>query len=106
MGPKEVVVVVTGELDATGMARWGGVLADAVEVRPERLVVDLTGCPRLDAAGIAALLHAHRAMVHADGRLLLRGAGDGVRRILGLARVGHVLELEPPVAGAAPPAGR
>jgi anti-anti-sigma factor len=96
MNPREVVVVVTGEFAATSLARWGGVLAGAVEVRPERLVVDLSDCPRVDAAGIGALLRAHREMVRGDGRLLLRGAGPGVRRNLELSRVAHVLATEAP----------
>lgn len=105
MSPREVVVVVTGEFGAASLARWDGVLAGAVEVRPDRLVVDLTDCPRVDAAGIAALLRAHRDMVRADGRLLLRGAGDGVRRNLELSRVSHVLETEAPITPTVP-AGR
>jgi anti-anti-sigma factor len=106
MNPREMVVVVTGEFSATTLARWGGVLAGAVEVRPDRLVVDLTDCPRVDAAGIAALLRAHREMIRGDGRLLLRGAGPGVRRNLELSRVAHVLAAEAPVAATAPAAGR
>jgi len=72
---------------------------------PRELVVVVTDCPRVDAAGIAALLRAHRETVHGDGRLLLRGAGAGVRRNLDRARVSHVLETEPPVGAAAPAGG-
>ncbi|MCA2219034.1 STAS domain-containing protein [Jidongwangia harbinensis] len=110
MGPKEVVVLVVEHLDVRTMRRWGAVLADALEVRPERLVVDLAGCPRVDAAAIAALLSAHRAMVRAGGNLLLRSPGPAVLRMLMLARVDNVLQVETVPAEAAdtmlPLAGR
>jgi anti-anti-sigma factor len=94
MGPKEVVVLVVEHLDVQTMRRWGAVLADALDVQPERLVVDLAGCPRVDAAAITALLSAHRAMVSSGGNLLLRSPGPAVLRMLMLARVDNVLQVE------------
>jgi hypothetical protein len=39
-------------------------------------------------------------MVCADGRLLVRGAAPRVRRMLGLARVDRVLDIEDSAVGA------
>jgi anti-anti-sigma factor len=94
VGPKEVVVLVVEHMDVRTMRHWGAVLADALEVRPDRLVVDLAGCPRVDAAAIAALLSAHRVMIRSGGHLLLRSLQPSVRRMLTLARVDNVLQVE------------
>ena len=62
--------------------------------RPTHLVVDLRECPRVDAAALAVLLQAHRAMVQAGGTLTLRAPSDRVRRILRIARLENVFEIE------------
>ena len=95
MGPPEIVVVVTEGLDGPAVPRWSRLLGEAAEVAPRRLVVDLSGCPTLDAGAVVLLLRMHRLMMRADGKLLLRRPTDRVRRILALARVDHVLEIEP-----------
>ena len=94
MRPPEIVIVVTEALDGPAVPRWGSLLAEAVEVNPLQVVVDLTHCPSLDAAAVVHLLQAHRTLMRADGRLLLRRPPDKVRRILKLARVDHVLTVE------------
>lgn len=100
MRPPEIVVVVTEALDGPSTPRWGSLLAEAVEVHPLRVVVDLTHCPSLDAAAVVHLLQAHRTLMRSDGRLLLRRPPERVRRILELARVGHVLDIEQPAVPA------
>lgn len=94
MRPPEIVVIVTEALEGPAVPRWGSLLAEAAEVRPLRVVVDLTHCPSLDAAAVVHLLQAHRTLMRMDGRLLLRRPPEKVLRILRLARVDHVLEVE------------
>lgn len=90
----EIVVVVTGAFDGAAVARWGRLITEAVDARPGRLIVDLTDSPTIDAAAIVQLLQVHRQMVTADGQLVLRGPVARVRRMLSLARIDHVLEIE------------
>jgi anti-anti-sigma factor len=90
----ETVVVVTGAFEGAAADRWGRLIADAVGLRPQRLTVDMRDSPTVDAAAIAILLQAHRAMVHTGGRLVLRGPVDRVRRMLQVARVDEVFEVE------------
>lgn len=89
----EIVVVVTTSFEAPSLDRWQRPIDDAVSRRPGRLVIDLRQCPLVDAAAIAVLLRAHRAMVHAGGVLTLRAPTDRVRRILALARLDHVFDV-------------
>jgi anti-anti-sigma factor len=90
----EVVVVVTDPLDGAAVGYWSRVLAEAVARCPDRLVVDLAACPRIDAAAIVALLRVHAQMLRAGGGLRLRTPPARVRRMLRLARVEQVLEVE------------
>ncbi len=90
----ETTVVVTEPLEGNAVERWGRLIRDAVALRPERLVVDLQGSPSIDASAIVLLLQVHREMVRADGGLRLRGAAARVRRMLSLARVDQVLDVE------------
>jgi anti-anti-sigma factor len=90
----ETVVIVSEALEGAAVERWDRLIADAVALHPDSLVVDLRACPLVDAAALAVLLWAHRSMVAGGGRLTLRAPRDRVRRTLRLARLTHVFEVE------------
>ena len=90
----EATVVVTEAFEGITVDRWGRLIAETVALGPRRLIVDLRASPVLDAAAIAILLRAHRTMTHAGGRLTLRGPSSRVRRILSLARLDQVFDIE------------
>ncbi len=73
-------------------------LAEALRVRPVHLVVDLSACPAIDAAGIGLLVDAHRRMRREGGYLTVRAPSAHLRRNLSLAHTDHVLDLTPPSA--------
>ncbi|MEU8230469.1 STAS domain-containing protein [Actinoplanes sp. NPDC048967] len=95
----ETTVVVTEALEGTAVQLWGDTIAAAVGLEPALLVIDLHDSPSIDASAVVMLLQTHRSMVCADGRLLVRGAAPRVRRMLGLARVDRVLDIEDRAAG-------
>jgi anti-anti-sigma factor len=100
-----VEVIIHDELDVAAVPRLHSMLAQALELHPSRIVVDLAQCTRIDAAAIAELLDAHRQVHLAGGRLILRGPSPRLRRNLQLARVDRVLPVTPdddvqPTAGA------
>jgi anti-anti-sigma factor len=90
----EAVVTVTDAFEGAAVDRLARRIAEAAQAQPGRLVVDLRRCPLVDAAGLAVLLQAHRAMVRAGGRLTLRAPAERVRRLLTLARLDNVFEIE------------
>ena len=92
--PPEIVIVVTEALDGPAVARWGPLITDAAAMAPARLVIDLTASPRIDAAAIVLLLQVHRRQVCVDGRLILRGPVPLVRRMLSLARIDRVFDID------------
>ncbi|HEX8344534.1 MAG TPA: STAS domain-containing protein [Actinoplanes sp.] len=90
-----VEVLVAGELDAAAVPEVRTTLYEALAGQPGVLVVDLARCPVIDAVGIALLLDVHRRAWMADGRLTLRSPTPHVQRILEIARVAHILSVEP-----------
>ncbi|HEX5200484.1 STAS domain-containing protein [Paractinoplanes rhizophilus] len=90
----EAVVVVTESFDGVSVPQWGRLIAEAVELRPRCLIVDLRDSPLVDAAAIEVLLKAHRDMISGGGRLVLRAPSPRVRRILRLARLEQVFEVD------------
>ena len=90
-----VEVVVTEELDVQAAPSLRALLDNALALRPEQLVVDLTDCPFVDAATVSVFLDVHRQAWRAGGRLVLRSPSARLRRILHLARVDHVLYMTP-----------
>lgn len=91
---REATIVVTEALDGPAVDHWRALLTAAAARRPDRLVVDLRHSPRINAAAIVVLLQLHRELIRADGKLTLLAPVERVRRMLGLARVDHVLEVE------------
>jgi anti-anti-sigma factor len=95
VGPQVVVVEVQGDLDAARVPRVRALLADAVGMRPQQLVVDLSGCSFLDSAGLTVLLEVHRRLARVGALLTLRGCSPRVVRLLSLTGLQRVFDLEP-----------
>lgn len=102
-------IVVTGPLDLAGV-REVGVVIDRILTRcPARLVIDVSACPHVDAAGIGLLLDTHRRLWRTGGRLTLRSPSPRICRLLRVARVDQVFHMvhgpsatTPPTTGPAP----
>ncbi|WP_051366415.1 STAS domain-containing protein [Hamadaea tsunoensis] len=92
-----VEVVVTHDLDLGGVSRLSALLDDALQLRPERIVVDLAGCENLGAAAIGLLVEVHRQTARQGAQLTLRSPSERLRRNLSLARVDRVLYVTPPL---------
>lgn len=90
------VVTLRGELDlATGdalRARLAEVTGTAPP--PARLVLDVAGLAFVDAAGIAVLLGAQRALARTGGTVSLRSPSRLVRRVVRVLQLGHLLPVE------------
>lgn len=88
-----VEIVVSEPLDARSLPGLTATLAEVLRVHPIRLVVDLSDCPFMDAAGIAVLLEAHRRVRRDGGYLTLRGPSERLMRNLRLAHTDRVLDI-------------
>ena len=88
--PTEWRLPVVGQLDSSTLARVRGQLQDALAERPDRLVVDLSDCPFVDAAALAVLVEAHRTASRYGGLLVLLGCQPRVVRALSLTGLRRV----------------
>jgi RNA polymerase sigma-B factor len=91
-GDGVLTVRVRGEVDRDTAERLRTGLRHAVSVAgTDRLVVDLSGVPLVDAAGVAVLLDAASAAAVADVNLSLTGAHAYVARILAVSGLASLL---------------
>jgi len=95
-----VEVQVVGDLCGPALPRFETSVTEALTVRPAVLIVDLSRCPLIDAAGIGMLLDLHRQLRRRDSRLTIREPGAEVRRLLRIARVDQILDTIPADAAA------
>lgn len=86
-------VVVRGALDLSTIARVSAQLDEAMATRPSQLVVDLSGCPFVDASALSVLLEAHRRTSRSGGVLTLCGCSPRVLRLLSLTGLRRVFDL-------------
>ena len=88
-----VEVVITEAIDTRMVPHLRALLDEVLALRPEHLVLDLAGCPTIDASGVATLLEAHRQAMRDGGRLSLHAPSASVHRNLHLARAANVLHI-------------
>lgn len=98
-----VEVQVSGDLDAHAAPEVNRLLEEALELRPQQILIDLTACETIDAAGILLLLDVHRRATREGGAVVLRAPSPRARRSLKLAKVDRILQVLPPVAQVLPP---
>ena len=88
-----VEIIVKDDLTQTGAARLLMLLTDALDMRPQQLVVDLGGCQLADAGAVDVLLTIHRRAWAIGSRLTLRAPSPRMRRLLKLTRTEHVFNV-------------
>lgn len=91
---EDVVVPIPADLDISTLGKFREALSEALSSRPSRLVVDFSACRYLDAQAIRVLLDAHQELWRRDGRLVLRACNADSTRLLALAGVLNVFQLE------------
>jgi anti-sigma B factor antagonist len=88
------VVGVDDVLDHRSVPRTREQLHAALAARPERLVVDLSGCSFVDASALSMLVDVHRRACRGGGVLTLRGCSPRVLRLLSLTGLRRVFDVE------------
>src|ERR1700757_1191825 len=81
------VLSLKGEIDLHVSPSVTASLNQMIEKKPERLVVDLSGVPYIDSAGLAALIGAMQEVEGYGGKFLLAGLQETVRAVLESSRL-------------------
>jgi anti-sigma B factor antagonist len=84
-------VTVIGELDRAGVQALERAVNEALDQRPEIVVIDLSATAFIDSAGMGSLVRGHRRAVDRAVRLALIPAPDRVHRIFELCGLDDVL---------------
>jgi anti-sigma B factor antagonist len=92
-----LMVELAGRLDIETTGRFDHRIRQAIERRPERVVLDLRRVTHLDSSGVRALVLAQRAASAVDAEVCLVPGASHVRRILQTTGVaGHFRVLDDP----------
>jgi len=89
-----LTVSLDGSLDYSAGSSWQHLIDEIAPIQADRVVVDLSGVPRIDSVGLGMLHLVRDAVTGIGARLVLRGASPGVRRLLELTGSDQVFEIE------------
>src|SRR5204862_2898251 len=89
------VLALKGEIDLHVSPSVTASLNQMIEKKPERLVVDLSGVPYIDSAGLAALIGAMQEVEGYGGKFLLAGLQENMCNIFETSRLDQVFQIFP-----------
>ena len=85
-------LIVDGDLDVATAPRLVATFDQALEQRPDRIVIDVTGVEFADSSGLAALIRCRRRAVRCHSQLLLEVGDGAIARLLELTRLEQVFD--------------
>ena len=88
------VVHIGGRLTFNDFDRMRGMVGDVGRRSDSRVVFDLSTLDFIDSSGLGMLLIASEELGKKDKTLALRGARGQVQKVLAVAELGRVLEIE------------
>jgi anti-sigma B factor antagonist len=90
------VLAISGEIDIATAPKVFAVVHQVIEGEGiSRLLLDFSGVAFLDAAGVSALVRAHKILVERGERLRLTGLRPHVARVLRITGVATVFDIVP-----------
>ena len=94
------VLPLDGEIDLHISPRVALSLAQMVNKRPAKLVVDLSRVSYIDSSGLAVLIDAMQSVEEYGGAFAIAGMQETVRSIFEIARLDQVFRIFPDVDSA------
>jgi anti-sigma B factor antagonist len=87
----DATIVVEGAFDLTGVEGFVASVVDALEARPEVIVIDANGLTFIDSSGLTALLRSRAAAGVAGVGFRISGRSPGLRRAIAAAGIEDLL---------------
>ncbi len=94
------VLTLAGPIDLHVSPEVASALGTILEIKPVRVVVDLSAVNYIDSSGLAVLIKGAQAVEAYGGRLMLADVQEDVRLILETARVAEFFVIFPHVDAA------
>jgi anti-sigma B factor antagonist len=82
-----LVVVASGDITLDQSPAFHRALKEICEQAPRHLIVQLSGVPHIDSAGVGTLVEVHRRMRQAKGRMSLVGMNRRVRGVFEITKL-------------------
>ena len=98
--PGAIVLRVQGRLQLDRLASLQTELERAWPAKPAKLIVDFTGCPFVDTAGIAVLVGAHKHACEDKVGFFLTGLSEQLLSVLRMTRLNTVFTIRDTVEAA------
>lgn len=94
-------VAPVGDVDLSVSRDLQTAVKQAMEDKPDRVIVNLTGVPYMDSSGVATLVEAMQIARRQNTKLVLCGMQDKVRSIFEIARLDRVFIIVDDASAAA-----
>jgi anti-sigma B factor antagonist len=99
VAPDTAIVSLTGPLTlGTSLMTADNKLQGLIKTGTVKIVLDLTGVPYIDSAGLGAIVHAYGLAMELEGSMRLCGINDKVASLLKMTRMDSFLSSDPDVA--------
>ena len=85
------IIIVIGEFDVTGTARFWASVSEALSTRPVSMIIEARGLTFIDSSGLSALLGARDAATEAGVAFGIKEPSPGLRRIAEVSGVEDLL---------------
>ena len=90
---EKLILQIEGRLDTATSPQLEQELGEGLD-RVRELVLDFTPLEYITSAGLRVLLAAHKKMEKQEGRLVIRGANEGVRKVFTITGFMDILHVE------------
>ena len=94
------VLALEGQIDLHVSPQVAASLAELIDQKPARLVVDLSAVDYIDSSGLAVLINGAQNVEMYRGKFMLAGVQDDVRSILDIAGLSQFFLVFPHVDAA------
>ena len=90
----EARVYLSGRLTFNDHGKVRTMIQEMVQSRAKRQILMINGLEFVDSSGLGMILVAREEVTQLDKKLVLRGAKDQVKRVLTVAQLGKVIDIE------------
>lgn len=90
---EQVILTVSGEVDLHSSPELRGELLEALEGRPQRLIIDLSGVTYMDSSGVGTIVEAKRRADKAASTLVLTGLQPRVRSVFEITQLDKFFKI-------------
>ncbi|EWY39820.1 anti-sigma factor antagonist [Skermanella stibiiresistens SB22] len=90
----EARIFISGRLTFNDHGKVRSMIQEMIHSRAERLILMIGGLEFVDSSGLGMILVAREEVAQVDKRLVLRGAQGQVKRVLSVAQLDKIVDIQ------------